>query len=333
MHLPRRAILLITLAKALGAQGGVAPVSPPGTVVDIGGQTIQVDCTGRGQPTVILESGTMDPSVIWALVQPSVSQTARVCSYDRAGYAWSQPGALPRSFSQLALELRTALERLGEPPPYVLVGQSFGGGVVRGFAARYPHDIAGMVLVDAVHEDQHIVYGGAPHRIRDEARGRTAPAPRIALDTGLIAAARRMSPRTDTALLPAPLDRLPLDAQARYRWALAQPTIRLEAQLETEWSPEEMRRMHEERATNRTTLGALPLIVLARASGGFPPGLSISADSLERERRNLQADLARLSSIGELRFVQSGHNIHVERPEAVITAINDVLRQARRIAR
>ncbi|HTO72858.1 MAG TPA: alpha/beta hydrolase, partial [Gemmatimonadales bacterium] len=247
------------------------------------------------------------------------------CSYDRGGYAWSDPGTVPRTFAQLALELHTALVKLGERPPYLLVGQSYGGLVVRGFYRAYPAEVAGMVLVDAVHEDQRVVYGGQPHRIRDGAQGRVAPRPRIALDSAAVAEAAR-TPARAIEPLEAPLDRLPPEAQRLWQWAAARPGADAASSRETDWSPEELARMHEERLANRATLGDLPLIVLARGAGGYPDGMSVSADSLERERRALQADLAALSKRGRLTFVsQSGHNIHVEDPAAVIAAIHELV--------
>jgi pimeloyl-ACP methyl ester carboxylesterase len=81
----------------------------PGRLVDIGGQRIHLDCTGSGSPTVVFENGAGDFSVVWSLVQPGVSGFTRACSYDRAGYAWSDPGQTPRTYEQIALELFTAL--------------------------------------------------------------------------------------------------------------------------------------------------------------------------------------------------------------------------------
>jgi pimeloyl-ACP methyl ester carboxylesterase len=279
---------------------------------------------------VLLESGLGDVSVIWALVQPGVSAFTRVCSYDRGGYAWSDPGARPRTFVQLSLELHTALDRLHVAGPYVLVGQSYGGLLVRGFAARYRREIAGMVLVDAVHEDQRVVYGGQPHRIRDGATGRKAPPPLIALDTALIREAQSAPAHPMTTALEAPLNRMPASAQAAWRWAEAQPLIGLAQQAETDWSPEELQRMHDGRLHDRASLGDLPLIVLARTRGGYDDGMSISADSLEEERRNFAADLARLSRRGRLVFADhSGHNIHLEAPDLVIASIREVVAGAR----
>jgi pimeloyl-ACP methyl ester carboxylesterase len=297
--------------------------------VDIGGQRLYLDCRGTGSPTVLLEAGAGDFSFVWALVQGRIATFTRVCSYDRAGYLWSEPGERPRTYAQLALELKTALGRAGVRPPYVLVGQSYGGLVVRGFATRYPGDVAGMVLVDAVHEDERIVYGGEAHRLRDAARGRPYPEPRIALDTQFIRMAR------DSAVLPAeplppPLNRLPADAQRAWREGQGQPLYRMAWAAEMDWSPEDLARMHNERLTNRRSLGRVPLIVLARTAGDYEQGLAISADSLERERRYYAADLAALSSESELVFAKaSGHNIHIEDPGLVVSAIRRVVQRAR----
>jgi pimeloyl-ACP methyl ester carboxylesterase len=291
-----------------------------GRRVDIGGgQHLYLNCTGNGSPTVILEAGAGDFAEVWSLVQPRIAELTRVCSYDRGGYMWSDPGARPRTYAQLALELRTALDRAGEKPPYILVGQSYGGFVVRGFAKRYARDVTGMVLVDPVHEDQQIVWGGEAHRLRDAARGRPAPAPRLALDTQWVRMARDSSVTSLGDTLPAPLDRLPADAQRLWTWGASQPLYRMAWAAEMDWSPEELARMHTERTTNRASLGDMPLVVLART-------VSVPADSLERERQVLMADLAALSTRGRLEYAEaSGHNIHIEAPELVVRAIKAVM--------
>jgi pimeloyl-ACP methyl ester carboxylesterase len=303
-----------------GQTATTPPVPSTGRRVDIGGgQHIYLNCTGRGSTTVILEAGAGDFAEVWSLVQPRVAEDTRVCSYDRGGYGWSDPGTRPRTYAQLAIELRTALDRAGEKPPYVLVGQSYGGLVVRGFARRYPHAVKGMVLVDPVHEDQQIVWGGEAHRLRDGARGRTAPAPRIALDTEFLRMARDSSAMSSGDTLPPPLDRLPAEVQRLWKWGASQPLYRMGWAAEMDWSPEELARMHAERERNRASLGSIPLVVLARTK-------TMPADTLERERQALMADLAALSTRGRLEYAQaSGHNIHIEEPELVVRAIRECL--------
>src|SRR5215210_8589805 len=106
---------------------------PVGHLVDAGGHRLHVFCAGRGNPTVVVETGLGDYSFDWVLVRQQL-RGVRVCTYDRAGYAWSDPGPLPRTFDQLNVELHEALERVGEHGPFVLVGHSFGVQVVRQYA-------------------------------------------------------------------------------------------------------------------------------------------------------------------------------------------------------
>ena len=132
---------------------------PSGKMVDLGGHHLHVHCTGHGSPPVLVETGLGDFSFDWTLVQARVARFTRICTYDRAGYAWSDPGPLPRSFAQINLELHDALQKLGEKGPFVLVGHSYGGPVVRNYASVYPDEVAGIVLVDAAHEGLRVQVG------------------------------------------------------------------------------------------------------------------------------------------------------------------------------
>ena len=116
---------------------------------------LNIDCRGQGSPTVILDSGLGVPAIGWNPVQTEVAKFTGVCSYDRAGYGWSDATSLPRTSSEIAKELHALLEAAGEKGPFVLVGHSFGGYNVRVYNGQYPNDVAGVVLVDASHEDQN----------------------------------------------------------------------------------------------------------------------------------------------------------------------------------
>lgn len=117
-------------------------------MVDVGGHRLHLYELGSGSPAVVLESGISASSLNWRAVQSEVAKFARVCSYDRAGLGWSELCNQPCTPSALAAQLRVLLSQAGIPGPYILVGHSFGGLVVRSFAERYRDETAGLVLVD-----------------------------------------------------------------------------------------------------------------------------------------------------------------------------------------
>ncbi len=140
------ALILVGSNPGVGqdAQSPQAPAAP-GKLVDIGGHRLHLLCSGEGEPTVILESGLGAYSVDWGLVQPLVGKFTRVCSYDRASYAWSDRGPDPRGLRTSVSEVHRLLAAAGITRPYVVVGQSWGGRIVRLFAHTYPQEVAGMV--------------------------------------------------------------------------------------------------------------------------------------------------------------------------------------------
>jgi len=127
---------------------------PPGHLVNVGGYSLHINCVGEGSPTVILESALGAMSAHWVRVQQVVAETTRVCAYDRAGMGWSEPGPEPRDARQISSELHTLLKNADTEGPYVLVGHSYGGLYARMYAARYPNEVAGVVLVDSSHPEQ-----------------------------------------------------------------------------------------------------------------------------------------------------------------------------------
>jgi pimeloyl-ACP methyl ester carboxylesterase len=126
---------------------------PPGKLVDVGGHRLHLNCTGQGSPTVVLEYGHQASYLDWHLVQPELARFTRVCSYDRAGYGWSDSSPAPRIPSVMAEELHTLLQAAGEAPPYILVGHSFGSFDVVMFAHKFRNEVAGIALVDGLHPD------------------------------------------------------------------------------------------------------------------------------------------------------------------------------------
>jgi len=126
---------------------------PLGRLIDIDGYKIHLNIRGEGNVTVICDAGLSGTSLGWSLVQAEASKFARVCSYDRAGYAWSDPSPSERTSLNIARELYALLKKAEISGPYILVGHSFGGANMLIFADLYPVDTFGVILVDSVHED------------------------------------------------------------------------------------------------------------------------------------------------------------------------------------
>jgi pimeloyl-ACP methyl ester carboxylesterase len=129
---------------------------PPGTFIDCDDCRLHLQTAGTGGPTVVLEAGLGGMSAAWGWIQPETAQFCRVVSYDRGGLGWSGPDSEPKSALLSAQRLHAILVRSDIPPPYVLVGHSMGGLFIRVFADLYSHEVSGMVLIDAVHPDQHL---------------------------------------------------------------------------------------------------------------------------------------------------------------------------------
>ncbi len=155
---------LIVVATSTGAayqwlatRKDLAANPPPGRLVDVGGHRLHILCSGSGEPAVIFENGLGSSGLVgWSLVQPEVAKFTRVCSYDRAGTGYSDPGPSPRTARRIANELAQLLDHTGVRGHLVLVGASIGGLFVRVFASEHGERVVGLVLVDASHEDQEM---------------------------------------------------------------------------------------------------------------------------------------------------------------------------------
>ncbi len=277
---------------------------PKGKFVDIGGYKLNLNCTGEGSPTVVLESGFGVLAIDWDLVQPDIAKFTRVCSYDRAGYGWSDAGPMPRTSLRIARELHTLLRESGEKPPYVLVGHSSGGLDTRIYNGEFPEEVAGMVLVDAAQEDQVRIMSPAMRRVSDEKVrqfDRHMKVQKLLIRFGI---ARLMNKdRSEEALL---------DLQSKFWEAL---------KSESDSFDED-----DNEARGAGTLGDKPLIVLTAGRERIPPGYP-KADFEQYNHAwvyDLQLREARLSSRGERIIVPSGHMIPLEHPEVVVDAVRKV---------
>lgn len=331
--IPSSLFALLILQAALAQQpGNATSYPPPGKLIDVGGWRLHLNCTGnkRGNaPTVVLESGSGDFSFDWSLVQPGVARFTRVCSYDRAGNAWSDLGPRPRTMKQVAYELHTALAKAGVKGPYILVGQSIGGLLIRTFASQYKKEVAGMVLVDSTHEDTQLSMNGKIQRMRELTQGRTIPPIQTVMppaSRGLWAEEKQQTENTLKQIgqpkIEPPYDRLPPEIQQLRLWALVQPS-HYTADSDPYWA-EEFAEIFSSRKSGEYPLGTIPLVVLTRGKREYPD--NEVGRQLDEERKRMQLDLLQLSRNSKQIIAEgSGHHIQLDDPALVIEALRAVL--------
>lgn len=287
------------------------PPTAPGRLVDIGGRRLHMNCTGTGSPTVIAESGSGAFSIDWALVQPEVAKFTRFCSYDRAGYAWSDPGPARDSVEQTVDDLHLLLQTADIRPPYVLVGASLGGLYIRAYQRRYPSQIAGLIFDDATTgKSLGFPINGKNEFIVDISAREIH---------SLFAPLLRNPPPAPAPpnAIEAPFDRLPRDDQAAWLWAIrsfVEGADVAQSMIAAESWREEFIALQRQSLDHNHPLGDLPLVVLVRTN---------DADQSHHEQA---AQLAALSTVGRLVPAEnSGHEIHLYRPDLVIRAIHDLV--------
>jgi pimeloyl-ACP methyl ester carboxylesterase len=288
----------------------------PGKMVSVGTHRLHLNCQGSGQPLVLLESGLSGWSQDWALVQPQLARQTTVCSYDRAGYAWSDESPAPRTGLLAVEDLRTLLRAAGLQGPVVVVGHSWGGMLAQMLAQTHPDEVAGLVLVDALHHDQTASMDPDTH-------ARYSQKMRL-----LMGSATWLAPLGLTRLAGMPasvvLDKLPASEQAAAR-GLAMQSKNYQA-LYTEY-----RGIDPALGVARSlpSVPAVPTVVLStNALSEFPPGWE--SDYMRQHWINGQRLLARDTGARHVVVADAGHYLQLERPELVIAAVQEVLQQVRR---
>ncbi len=235
---------------------------------------------------------------------------------------------------QIVSELHTLLDKAGERPPYVLVGHSYGGALVRLYQFKYPADVAGVVLVDAAVDnpwrktpDKGLV------RASDLATGKPIPEVKTSdplrdseIPERYVTMIKEQVPQLSAHANDPPRNKLPADAQRMRTWTYAQ--VKMHISNDNPFEAEELGILRAQRTRTAHVLGDLPLIVLSR---GLPEDSSPAGQKGEEEHNRDQAELAALSRIGKHVVARrSGHHIPLDEPDLVVGAINDAIAGARR---
>lgn len=310
------ALLLVCLSltgllyQSIASAQDASSYPAPGRLIDVGGYRLHLYCTGTerpGSPTVILDEGLGATSLGWSKVQPDVASFTRVCSYDRAGYGWSDAGPLPRTAGRMVRELHTLLTRAAVPGPYVLVGHSYGGLIMQLYTYTYPQQVAGLVLVESSHEDQ----ARYPELIQ------------VNTDLQQLSLCQALSPFGILRVLG-----LWSGLEAGYP-PTVQPAVKAQNN-QTRYCHtlyDEEAAWDESAAQVRAArhpLGHLPLVVLTRGvEGNFFQGNA--GKQVPNSWLTLQKDLVSLSTNStQIIATRSGHYIQLDQPDLVIAAIKQV---------
>ncbi|MGB6985025.1 MAG: alpha/beta hydrolase [Candidatus Aquilonibacter sp.] len=318
-------------------QAEVAPYLHPQRMVDVGGHRLNLYCTGQGSPTVVLDAGEGNDMFTWRKVQPMVAKFTRVCSFDRAGMGFSDGGPLPRDANAMVTDLHALLQNAGLHAPYILVGHSVAGLYAPLYADRYPHDVAGMVLVDPSFPNQT----QALDAVSPTMKHNDAAAPdayHVCYEAALHGDLTTGADKYALCGFPAHADALAKAQCAQNGVAFCE---RLHVEIAQIRRPAFWLDLGSEDAASgavdsaedikeQRNYGAMPLIVLTAANDVGPSLPSAEMTAVDRVWTAGHDRVAQLSSVG-VNFVvtQSGHSIQEDRPAVVASAIAEVMSQAR----
>jgi pimeloyl-ACP methyl ester carboxylesterase len=307
----------------LGQGSEVFSRQPPGELIDVGGFRLHLRCMGEGRPTVIVETslgGHMDG---WTRVQAVAARQSRVCLYDRAGSGWSDVDRHVPTLERMVRNLRVVLSNAGIEGPYILAGLGEGGLLLRRFAASHPDEVFALLLIDSLHENQ---IRRTPKAMMEGPMSDVAPTRFCRVEAPMSAV--RASGLVNAYLpIGSPENLRPMQPEAiqKTRYCAA---VRAEAPVF---------RAAANQSEPPSPLGDLPLIVLTAGRGmNLDPLASdtgLRADALSEWDTlwlKLQAELANLSTNSVHRIVEdAGHFVQLDRPDAVIDAIQELLSMAR----
>jgi pimeloyl-ACP methyl ester carboxylesterase len=297
------------------SQSTSATMPPGGRLVDIGGRRLHQICSGWGSPAVVVENGAGAFAVDWTRVQADVAKFTTICTYDRAGYAWSDPGPAFDLIEATIDDLHLLLHASEQKAPYVMVGASLGAIYARAYQRRFPEAIGGLVFVDGTHDEA----------ITFMSEGTRTPISQLSAEQLRVAYGQyeKEAPKPSAGSPDQePLDRLPPEIRTARYWAFEKLVREVgllpKGLTAAESWRQEFTALRRQRLSSPHPLGGLPLIVLER---GNDPNPAWHAQ---------QVELAALSTAGKLLKVEaSGHMIHLYQPDAVVNAIQEVVRTVR----
>ena len=271
---------------------------PPGRFVSIGFQTMYIDCKGNKSPTVLIDVGIAGSSANWYKIAQTLSNDIRVCLYDRAGYGWSDPGRGERTTATIAHELNLLINKAEIPGPFVLVGHSFGGFTVRYLAAKFPKNVAGLVLVDSSHPEQ-ISRLSALDKVKQKP---------------LVTGRKNLAPEDLS------------EFERKWYFLNSSRKATLAQMGELKYFKESAYQVK-----HSGPIKDMPVAVLSRGIGQLP---ELDGVSLENEWQDMQKDLLKLSrNSWHLIVADSGHEIHKEAPNHVVENILKVVNKSKNSAK
>ncbi len=295
---------------------------PIGKLIDIGNHRLHIHSTGEGSPTVVFESGGASWSLDWHLVQTEIAKFTCVCSYDRAGFGWSDSGPTPRTSKQIVTELHTLLTKAEIKKPYILVGASFGGHTARLFAKEYPDEVAGIILLDARHETIDSRMPPAWKNLEAAGKG-MYQFMLLASKLGVLNLLGRLM--GEKAAPPAVM-KIPREIRPTYLEVGFQPKY-FQSNLDELAAITESDRQLSETGS----LGSIPLTVIRHGIPDLFASMPVEqAKKSEQVWQELQADLAKLSSNSQILVAkESGHGIQLDQPGIVVDAVRQMVETVR----
>jgi pimeloyl-ACP methyl ester carboxylesterase len=319
------ALIALALLQAVCVWLDKRKYPPPGRIVSIESATnLHAMKMGKGSPAVILEAGIATSSLNWSLLQPQLAEFAATYSYDRAGLGWSDSDDRRISVSMLVEELHGLLLKLELPAPYILVGHSFGGYIVRCYARQFPREVAGVVMVDPLTPEEWVAPTASQKRLLRKAariarvmgaiaalgvvrfvfwllhRGSKATSGRVVSLFG--AGAASVAQRVETEINKLPQDVIQI---VRMQWSRTKPFWTLAKYLDV-----------------------LPACAKEVSGSAIPPDVPvtvISGSQQSAERLSEHAAIAKNSLHGKhILAGRSGHWIQFDEPELVVKAIREI---------